>query len=514
MVSSTSRSHSGSWWPVPACRRLAASPSGRFERRASRQRSSSPRPANRGWARPLVEEGVESDLVETVGAGLVRLGACGACRRVVDARRGADEHEALDQIRSAQRQVETHPPAHRVAEVGGVPADLAEETGRLPEVGAVVAGAAVAREVGADDPVVSGQVLADRSPAVPGLGEAVDHHESGSVSVGPGVQRWSVGHRWRHGTGLATRQRGAAPRVALGARGTDRCGEPSPRRSSTGWSPQAWPTPSSAPARASTPLALAVEADERVRVHMHLDERSGSFLAVGLGRATGRPALVVTTSGTAAVELHPAVVEAWYDAIPLVACTADRPPNFQGVGAPQAIDQRELYGRHVRRYVDAGVPGGDGEVARARSLAWTVAGAATGPPAGPVQLDLPFREPLVGEPAEEREAEAARPGGPEGTADGRRGPRRPRPVARPAGGGPGCRRRRRRDPRSRTRPRARRPARMARARRSRSGCRVEHPNVVAHFDDRSGPTPCGALDPRSCSASAACRLKVLDAVAR
>src|ERR1700733_9755560 len=80
-----------------------------------------------------------------------------------------------------------------------------------------------------------------------------------------------------------------------------------------------------APGSRSTPLVLALDADSRVRVHVVLDERSAGFVALGLGLATGRPAVVATTSGTAAVELHPAVVEASHAGVPLVAVTADRP---------------------------------------------------------------------------------------------------------------------------------------------------------------------------------------------
>ena len=98
-----------------------------------------------------------------------------------------------------------------------------------------------------------------------------------------------------------------------------------------------------APGSRSTPLALAVDAAP-LRVHVHLDERSGAFYALGLALATGRPAPVVVTSGTAAAELHPAVVEAHHAGVPLIVCTADRPPELHDVGAPQTIEQTGLFG--------------------------------------------------------------------------------------------------------------------------------------------------------------------------
>lgn len=155
------------------------------------------------------------------------------------------------------------------------------------------------------------------------------------------------------------------------------------------------------PGSRSTPLALAVASDERLTTHVHHDERAASFMALGIGIATRTPALVVTTSGTATTELHSAVVEAHQAAVPMIVCTADRPPELQGVGAPQTIDQTELFGDAVRWFVDPGPPRPEHDVGW-RHLAADAVAAATGDVVGrapgPVHLNLAFREPLVGEP--------------------------------------------------------------------------------------------------------------------
>jgi 2-succinyl-5-enolpyruvyl-6-hydroxy-3-cyclohexene-1-carboxylate synthase len=154
-----------------------------------------------------------------------------------------------------------------------------------------------------------------------------------------------------------------------------------------------------APGSRSTPLVAALAADRRMRCHVVLDERDAGFCAVGFGLATGRPALVVTTSGTAAVELHPAVVEADQAGVPLVAVTADRPPELHRVGAPQTVVQAGLYGASVRFSADPGVA--DPATAGSwRSLAARVVAEAVANPAGPgpVHLNLHLREPLLGQP--------------------------------------------------------------------------------------------------------------------
>jgi 2-succinyl-5-enolpyruvyl-6-hydroxy-3-cyclohexene-1-carboxylate synthase len=153
------------------------------------------------------------------------------------------------------------------------------------------------------------------------------------------------------------------------------------------------------PGSRSTPLALALAAEPRIDLHVVLDERSAAFFALGIGLRTGGPALVLTTSGTAAAELHPAVIEAHYAGVPLLVVTADRPPEAHDVGAPQTIEQGDLYGRAVRWRADPGVP--DPDTAHSwRSLAARAVAEAlgVGGPPGPVHLNLAFREPLVGRP--------------------------------------------------------------------------------------------------------------------
>jgi 2-succinyl-5-enolpyruvyl-6-hydroxy-3-cyclohexene-1-carboxylate synthase len=151
------------------------------------------------------------------------------------------------------------------------------------------------------------------------------------------------------------------------------------------------------PGSRSTPMALALAADDRVQVHVHHDERAAAFLALGLGLASGQPAIVLTTSGTAAVELHPAVVEAHHAKVPMLVVTADRPPELRDVGAPQTIDQQHLFGAAVRWFVDPGAPVEEMRE-QWRSLASRAITTTVASPPGPVHLNLPFRDPLVGAP--------------------------------------------------------------------------------------------------------------------
>jgi 2-succinyl-5-enolpyruvyl-6-hydroxy-3-cyclohexene-1-carboxylate synthase len=158
-----------------------------------------------------------------------------------------------------------------------------------------------------------------------------------------------------------------------------------------------------APGSRSAPLAMALHAAagprSELRLHVRVDERSAAFLALGLAKASGRPAAVVCTSGTAAAHFHAAVIEADEAGVPLLVLTADRPPELRGTGANQTIDQVKLYGNAVRWFCEVGVPEDRaGQGAYWRSLAcraWSHAAGNAAAYPGPVHLNVPLREPLV-----------------------------------------------------------------------------------------------------------------------
>ena len=150
------------------------------------------------------------------------------------------------------------------------------------------------------------------------------------------------------------------------------------------------------PGSRSTPLALAIRSCEAITTRVLLDERSAGFFALGLARVSRRPVAVVVTSGTAVVELAPAVVEAQLSRVPLVLLTADRPAELRDRGAPQTIDQAGVFGGAAKWFAELPLFDGDpATIAHVRSVAGRAAAMAKDGPAGPVHLNLPFREPLL-----------------------------------------------------------------------------------------------------------------------
>src|SRR5437763_6746136 len=150
------------------------------------------------------------------------------------------------------------------------------------------------------------------------------------------------------------------------------------------------------PGSRSTPLALCLAEHAAITRWVHVDERSAAFFAVGLAKASGTPVALVCTSGTAAANFLPAIVEARYGRVPLLVLTADRPPELRDNGAPQAIDQIHLYGGNVKWFVEMPLPDAAEPTLRyLRATAARAVATAMEGPAGPVHLNLPFREPLV-----------------------------------------------------------------------------------------------------------------------
>jgi len=148
----------------------------------------------------------------------------------------------------------------------------------------------------------------------------------------------------------------------------------------------------------SAPLVLALHRSS-IRTHVPLDERAGAFFALGLAKASRRPVAILTTSGTAAANLHPAAVEAHHARVPLILLTADRPPELRDAGASQTIDQIRMFGSATRWFHEVGAPVADPDlVGYAAALGTRAVAEAWGPPAGPVHLNFAFREPLVPEP--------------------------------------------------------------------------------------------------------------------
>lgn len=150
------------------------------------------------------------------------------------------------------------------------------------------------------------------------------------------------------------------------------------------------------PGSRSTPLAYAFASTKELEMHRQVDERAAAFYALGLAKATAKPVVLLCTSGTAAANYYPAIVEAKYARVPLLVLTADRPHELREVGAPQTINQVRLYGENVKWSAEFPIPDGapqtlpfiERHTVRAVNIATTA-------PFGPVHLNIPFREPLI-----------------------------------------------------------------------------------------------------------------------
>jgi 2-succinyl-5-enolpyruvyl-6-hydroxy-3-cyclohexene-1-carboxylate synthase len=155
------------------------------------------------------------------------------------------------------------------------------------------------------------------------------------------------------------------------------------------------------PGSRNAPIALTLAAQEGLTAVSVLDERSAGFVALGIAKTTRRPVAITTTSGTAAANLMPAVVEAHESAVPLIVLTADRPPELREVGAGQAIDQIKLYGSFAKWFVEVGnLPAGRESAVHHRQLGCRAYGTSLLGRPGPVHLNFPLREPLAPRPEE------------------------------------------------------------------------------------------------------------------
>ncbi len=153
------------------------------------------------------------------------------------------------------------------------------------------------------------------------------------------------------------------------------------------------------PGSRSTPLATTLAATSAIRCWMHVDERSAAFFALGLAKRLNAPVALLCTSGTAAANFLPAIVEAHLTRVPLLVLTADRPPELRECGAPQSIDQNRLYGTHVKWFAETALPEASNEALRyIRTIACRALALTRALPAGPVHLNIPVREPLTPAP--------------------------------------------------------------------------------------------------------------------
>lgn len=153
------------------------------------------------------------------------------------------------------------------------------------------------------------------------------------------------------------------------------------------------------PGSRSTPLAIVFAAQTGIRTWMHVDERSAAYFGLGMAKQLRQPVALLCTSGTAAANFLPAIVEAKLTHVPLLVLTADRPHELRDNGAPQSIDQNHLYGTYVKWFVEVALPEATNAALRyIRTIADRASALTQAMPAGPVHLNFPLREPLTPEP--------------------------------------------------------------------------------------------------------------------
>jgi 2-succinyl-5-enolpyruvyl-6-hydroxy-3-cyclohexene-1-carboxylate synthase len=317
--------------------------------------------------RPALRELFDRHVLDLVGEAVV-----GGSPRIPldwtrDPRAGADQDQAIDPRyeRRRERRVQSQPSAHRVPDE--------REPGR-PELGQVAEHRLERHRLSLARGPVATNVGRERTVAFP---ERCDHGVPASPGVGEAVEEDDIArHRLRIMTATDTYLllRAFCDELA-------RCG---------------MEHACTAPGSRCTPIVLSLVREERIRCWSHIDERCAGFFALGAGKRSGRPIAVTCTSGTAAANLAPAVIEARHARVPLIVLTADRPPELREVGAGQTIDQLKLYGDAVKWFFEVGVDQATPAALRfIRTLAcrayWT---AVAGPP-GPVHLNFPLHEPLV-----------------------------------------------------------------------------------------------------------------------
>ncbi|RLQ97840.1 2-succinyl-5-enolpyruvyl-6-hydroxy-3-cyclohexene-1-carboxylic-acid synthase [Falsibacillus albus] len=150
------------------------------------------------------------------------------------------------------------------------------------------------------------------------------------------------------------------------------------------------------PGSRSTPMAMLMAEHPNINLYINVDERSAGFFALGMAKASKKPVALLCTSGTAAANYFPAIVEAEISRVPLLVLTADRPHELRNVGAPQAIDQIHLYGQHVKWFNEMALPEeGESAMKYVTAAARRAVSTSLCKPAGPVHLNFPFREPLI-----------------------------------------------------------------------------------------------------------------------